>query len=350
MKRLKKKFNEKIVLIGLIITNILLYPMFDPDSGFLYQHHKFMDKSNKIIESEFSENSEMSFVLGSSYYGDTENYIKMAKGDSSISPYKYRVLYPGLVGFISNFWFGSIDYIPIIYTSIFINYIICLFILMFTFSYFKNFSDYPLLISLCILTSPGIFKTLPNLMIEIPSVLIMILILVNWKNKLILPFLLIIAMLTKEVFVLLSMPLFFWFFKNRSSLYLFYSLIPPLIFVFFRIWFNDDPLSVNYGWKLSQGELNLHYLKDKFGTLKSSIITLCRILFILSPFLLFFVKKYSKYGRFFKQNLHWIFFIMLVIISGLFLSSRLIRPWVIITPVIFYLVYTYNEKKSNISY
>lgn len=343
--------KEKIILLFIVISNCMLYPILDPDAGFLSSHHKFLDKSSVVKESEFTETTDMSFVLGSSYYGDTQNYIKMAKGELSFSPYKYRILYPMVIGFMSDFWFGSRDYIPIIYTSILFNYLLCLCIFLISISFFRRISKFPVLISLCIITSPGIFKTIPNLMIEIPSVLIMILILINWNRRWLLPILILISMFIKEVFVLLSIPLFFFFLKKRSMRYLIYSLIPPLVFVLMRIWFKDDPLTVNYGWNLSQGEFKLHYLKGKFTSITQSIITIFRFLFILFPITLIFFKRSFSIKCFLKSNIHWIFFIISILVSGLFLSSRLIRPWVIITPVLFYLVYIHqniflNEKET----
>jgi formate-dependent nitrite reductase membrane component NrfD len=89
----------------------------------------------------------------------------------------------------------------------------------------------------------------------------------------------------------------------------------------------------------------LKYIIQHFGTLKDSFQTIIKVLYTLAPIsLIYFYKKIPIYS-YIKLNYHWVAFIISVLIAGLFLSSRLLRPWVILTPVIFYTVYSLKSKE-----
>ena len=70
-----------------------------------------------------------------------------------------------------------------------------------------------------------------------------------------------------------------------------------------------------------------------------------KMAYVLSPLLLYYLlPKNRDISEFIRLNLGNIVFLFAVIISGVYLSAFLIRPWGILTPVTLYMIFNYRQE------
>jgi hypothetical protein len=334
------KDTLKVFFVVSIFFNIFLYPegiwddwKLEVDKNAVYAHREGLLNENLVF-------------LFSSFNGDARSYSKMAMGEEVVAPYKYRGFYPAIISVFSNIWFGSTSSVPIQNTTIWLNFILVFLIFIISDSLFKRYTKkYSFWISLLIISLPAIFKTFPLLLLDIPSILCVLLLLLNLEKPLPLTLILITSMLVKEVFVLSFFLVINQYYLRNKVVYLLISIIPIIMFIGTRYLFKDDLLSVNFGWNLSQGEFHMKYLNWAFASWKISIKTFLKIAYVLSPlFLYYLLPKNRNISEFIRFNLGNIIFLLAVIISGLCLSAQLVRPWGILTPVTLYMIFNYRQE------
>jgi len=138
-----------------------------------------------------------------------------------------------------------------------------------------------------------------------------------------------LAILVKDGLVIYSLLfIIFYFYTNRKE-FLIGPIVMALIFVLLRISQDTDPLSLQYGWEISKGDIRLKYIASHLGGIHGIVNWLTGIWFSFGPFLIlsiFFVVLSRSFTR--KEyylTISLISISLLFILAQLFLASRVAR-------------------------
>lgn len=274
--------------------------------------------------------------LVSSFYGDALNYMSMAMGYDSYEPYSLRPLYPKVVGFISELrlFLGESNTFRVYSSTFYLTNMLFFFLsVVLGFRLLMGFVNNPALamvISIFSFLQLGYLKTLYSPMVDQPAVFMAILFVYLFsKGRLVsLSIAAFFAILTKDSLVIFGiLPGLALIFRRDSRMIL--PCVSVLAtFVLLRVVSGSDPLSVQYGWEVSKGDIRFDYLFNHFGSMRGILNWLTGIWFSFGPSIvlcsiLLFTKQVVPKDRFllFALGLASIFFVF----AQVMLASRIAR-------------------------
>ena len=261
------------------------------------------------------------------FSGDSMFYMLQAKGDPSISPYKYRVIFPNLVRGLA---FMSKQNEAIIWVSLNVLFVLAT-ALVFT-RYLQHYFHFDVLLSvvggMLFITMLSVTRTTGFVMLEASSFLFCLLTFVALSKKQ--PSLFIVAaslgVLSKEVLVISSLLWLIETFdvKDRKTWIksLFVASTPLIAFISVRLLLGGAALEVNYDFDLLKGELP-GYL-DRNGKRFTILV------FLSFGFLWLGLLRLKENDFLKRQSI----FIPLVILATFLLSGRVSRVIGVTFPVV----------------
>jgi hypothetical protein len=283
-----------------------------------------------------------------SAYGDEIEYIAIAAGLNAYEPYSLRPLIPKIIGSLVSLsvtyekdktsFFRNIFIVNQFLTVLFL--LIGLIAIYYAVSRLTNISYLKLVLPSIFLINIGVYQTASFLMLDIASysVAAICIYFTSNKNYFGLSLSIILGILIKEVLIIYSLCFILLFYQHRRfSLHqVLLSIFPIIFFVGFRIFSDVDPLSMQYGWDISKGEIKLHYMN---GHLSYYAIPFLIKLFSVLGFPLIIFLSYHKN---FKQNKFYIcmFILMLasIILANLLLASRVPRVVFVVYPFLAFII------------
>ncbi len=306
--------------------------------------------SKKVFDLYISEEGKGKGFFVENYnsaWGDGSHYMAMALGYDSIPPYSLRPFMPKLVGGIADFilLFKKVDNYEATKLNILqpimsiLNSILLAFATFLMFFIIKKFINDDLIagiISMFMLINIGNIQTAQFFMLDSASYVVSALIMYFFVNKkyLYTSISIAVGLLVKEVMIIYGLLLLYPLIsKDEKVLRVFlYGIIPLTVFVGIRIFMNLDPLSMQYGWNISKGEIKLGYFTSHLGSLKAIIFFAFKIFFtfgILWFFALLSIKIFDK-----KLLITFLLIIIAIIFANALLASRVLRVIFVVFPII----------------
>lgn len=279
--------------------------------------------------------------------GDGFQYIKLALGEESIEPYSLRGLYPKLLGKIAFSLATIIDKEHTKATALnilqpimgFFNSIFLVIGVFFLYLTLKKYLDDELLswlLALGLIVGIGTIRTSQFFMLDVLSYSIgtIALYFFTQSKYFYLSITIAIGILIKEVLIIYSLLLLYPLKYNKKSitLVILTLIIPILSFVGLRLFMAVDPLSMQYGWNVSQGEIDLKYFMVHLGNLSYTILFFTQIFFtfgLLWIFTLYSLKSQDK-----KLLIFMFGVIVSIVFANAFLASSVMRIIFIVYPII----------------
>lgn len=325
---------------------------------------EYPDKEQCIvtaIKNKFDEDicSHREFL--NSAWGDSLEYFTIAAGEESYPPYSLRPLVPKVIGTIAKLTLpekSEVNKYLLFKRISIINQIISLFcaalLALIPFIYFKDLILKEPSISLLIISlnvvNIGVLQTSLFFMLDMVSYVVFTLAACAFFSRkiLLLSVICCFGILVKEISILLCIPIFFLWVLNYKNKFLniIPLFLPVLVFVGLRWIMNEDLLSVQYGWKLSEGEVKLNYLNYHLGGLSNVIMFFIKIACSLGGALLISFYIYMKYKEEKILYLSILIFILATILANALLASRVPRVLVITIPfLVFYSLYVIQGLK-----
>ena len=278
---------------------------------------------------------------------DGFEYMKMALGEESIEPFSLRVLYPKLLGKIAFSLATLIDKKHTKATAInilqpimgFFNSIFLLIAVFFLFLTLKRYLDDELLswlLALGLIIGIGTIRTSQFFMLDVISYSIgaIALYFFTQAKYFYLSITIAIGILVKEILIIYSLLLLYPLKYNKKSISLIIVtlIIPILSFIGLRLFMAVDPLSMQYGWNISQGEIDLKYFVSHLGNLDFAFLFFTQIFFTFGLLWIFVIYSLNT------KDKKLLFFMFGVIISVIFanalLASKVMRIIFITYPII----------------
>ena len=336
--------------------------------GLMHQEVSYLEKNTNNTTLEAIDRLKKGDIptfgewLISSYYGDSINYFKMSMGDTSYEPYSLRILYPNLVGsiasnIISSFGLDEKKFSIYSLTFIMLNYICFFFSVIISFKILRTFNidELPAFtLSLIPFFQLGYLKMLQSPMVDAPAVLLALtfLFLLRNKNYFVATIISVIMILTKDSLIIFGIVPFILLLIERNYKLFLPIVAMPCVFVGLRLFSDVDPLSMQYGWEISKGDIRLKYLVSHLGSIKGIINWLIGLWYSFGPFLfLLILAKDSP-----KRESKIIAFILaltalLFIFAQVMLASRVARTLTPISiPVILFtivIIYDWYNRKQH---
>ena len=206
--------------------------------------------------------------------------MKIAIGDESYPPYSLRPLYPKFLGFLAYQAALLIDHdnpkatqlnllTPVM--SIF-NFLLLAISTVLLFLVLKKILEDELLcglLALGLIVNPGTIQTAPFFMLDIVSYCCaaFAIYFFAFRKYFWLCLTIVIGLFLKEVLIIYSVLFIYPILLDRSQWFKYAKLfaVPLLFFVGFRVLMKTDPLSMQYEWDISKGDVRLDYLIGHIG-------------------------------------------------------------------------------------
>lgn len=215
-------------------------------------------------------------------YQDAMNYVKMAMGDGSYEPYSLRVLYPKVIGWIAapvNAVVGGSGARRVsTYALVFIAANVTLFLCsIFIAARFLVSEGLPAFEALTLATLAflqlGFLSTLHSPMTDQASVFLTLcfLVLMERRRDIAVFVVATLMILTKDSLIILAAVPLVAFLFDRRWVHLLVVASMGLVFVGLRVYTEVDPLSVQFGWNLSKGEVKTYIFLSHFGSVPGII-------------------------------------------------------------------------------
>lgn len=349
---MRKIKNLRLYIIIGILLNFSLYVSF---SNFLiFERSINTQKENNYTKAllELKALSQTGKAKGffveefNGAYGDSTQYMRMALGEESYPPYSLRPFFPKLVGYTALFVANIIDKENTKATQLnllqpimsFYNSIFLAITTIFLFLAIRKYLDDELisgLLSLGLIVNVGTIQTSQFFMLDVASYAIgaMAIYFFAQKKYWLLSITIGLGILVKEVIVIYSLLLVYPAFKDKKQLMYSVKLlsIPLAFFIGLRLFMNVDPLSMQYGWNISKGEIKLNYLINHLGGIKQALAFSIKIFFTFGILWFFaFASFLSK-----EKKLIMILFLMIlgIILANALLASRVPRVIFVMYPV-----------------
>jgi len=345
--------NTKNSLILIIIFNFALlitfsnFSILEPGVQKANINNLFQEEEEMI---NLSYNGQLRDFFVESYNasaGDGFQYMKIALGEESFEPYTLRPLYPKLIGKIALYLASIIDKEHTKATALnilqpimgFFNSIFLVIGVFFLYLTLKKYLDDELLswlLALGLIVGIGTIRTSQFFMLDVLSYSIgaVALYFFTQSKYFYLSITIAIGILIKEVLIIYSLLLLYPLHYNKKSitLVILTLMIPISLFIGLRLFMSVDILSMQYGWNVSQGEIDLKYFMVHLGNLSYAILFFTQILFtfgLLWIFTLYSLKSQDK-----KLLLFLFGVIVSIVFANAFLASNVMRVIFIVYPII----------------
>lgn len=312
------------------------------------------------LENGFSQSICLHREFSNTAWGDSFEYFSMAVGEDSHAPYSLRPLIPIILAKVSSLTLSEtqitdkdrlFEHISnvMVYLNLLTGILLAVIpILVFKKLYLKASSNVTLVVLTGVINF-GVVQTAPFLMVDLASYLVFMCAAYFFFSRKIalLSLTACIGVLVKEISIILFIPLIALLLESnrKNILTLFYILLPFFVFVILRVMMNEDPMSMQYGWKISQGEISLHYLMFNLGGFSNFIVFIIKVVSGLGGILvlaIYFHIKYSERNVFFTTT---IMMVVAVIIANILLASEVPRVVGVVMPfLLFYTLYVLNHK------
>jgi hypothetical protein len=297
-----------------------------------------------------SEKGKFNFFFNTdknSAYGDEVEYIKIALGEKSIPPYSLRPLLPRLVGSIAGIFAQIVDKENTRSTQMnllqpvmsFMNSVFLAIATLLLYLSIKKYLEDELLsgiLALGLIVNVGTIQTSQFFMVDVVSYCIgaIAVYFFSQKKYLYLSIMIGLGILVKEVIIIYAILLIYPIIEDKKQILKNITLlfIPVIVFISIRLLMNVDPLSMQYGWNISKGEVKLSYLIQHVGTIKSTIYFGLRVFFTFGVLWFFAFKAWAYKDK--KLIIILFLMVLAIIFANLLLASRVTRVISVMFPVI----------------
>ena len=297
-----------------------------------------------------SEKGKFNFFFNAdknSAYGDGVEYIKIALGEKSIPPCSLRPLLPRFIGFIAGQLAQIVDKDNTKATQMnllqpvmsFMNSVFLAIATLFLFLAIKKYLDDELLsgiLAMGLILNTGTIQTSQFFMVDVVSCCIgaIIVYFFSQKKYFYVSIMIGLGVLVKEVILIYTILLIYPIINDKKQILknIPLTFIPIIVFISIRLLMNVDPLSMQYGWNISKGEVKLSYLIQHVGTIKSTIGFGLRVFFTFGVLWFFAFKAWAYKDK--KLIIILFLMILAIIFANLLLASRVTRVISVMFPVI----------------
>lgn len=295
-------------------------------------------------------------------YGDALHYMKMAIGESTIPPYSLRPLMPKLVGSITWCLANILDNQNAKATQLnllnptmsILNSLFLAIASIFLFLSIKKYLKDELisgLLTVVLIVNIGTMQTSQFFMLDSVSYSIgaIAIYFFTVKKYWHLSIAVAVGILFKEILIIYSILLVYPFLLNKNQFINSFKLllIPFLVFTGIRLLMKVDPLSMNYDWDISKGEIKLKYINMHIGSLKNFLGFVIRLFITFG--VLWFLAFTSVIDK--EKKLVLLLFIVIfsAILANIILASRVPRVVFIVYPLIAVLSAIGTNKLLNLN-
>ncbi|MCF8034402.1 MAG: hypothetical protein K9K66_18395 [Desulfarculaceae bacterium] len=340
----------RIFLLLALLLNLAIYVSFAnffPLERGIARHGKIAaalsGESGKDVQrlADKSKTGKFSFLYVEPFnnaHGDGTQYMLQALGHQSYPPFSLRPLLPRAIGLLVNAVSWFIDGGHNIGTKInlfqpvmsLLNSLVLALSVWLLFLAARKFLADELLclaIALFVMINVGAVQTAQFFMLDVFSYGIgaLIIWLFVGRRYLLMVAAICLGVLGKEILIaylgLLLLPVLTGR-KGRLN-YLLLGLAPVAVFVGLRVFAGEDPLSMQYGWKVSQGGLSLKYLAMHFGSLGGFLKFAIKLLFALGLPLILALFAWKDSDKALVATLSLV--VALVVAADVILASRVCR-------------------------
>lgn len=314
----------------------------------------------RAVERGFSESICLHREFTNSAWGDSFEYFTMATGEDSFAPYSLRPFIPVAVGWLSKLTLAGEEhddqdrlFTRISMVMVLLNLLTGILLVVLPIFFFRRlFLQSGSTVTLVVLTGVinlGFVQTAPFFMLDIASYLVFMMAAYFFFSRKIVALSLIacIGILVKEISIVLIIPLLalalFDLPKRVSNV--FWIVLPIVAFVSLRLFMGEDPMSMQYGWDISKGQIKLDYLLGHIGGIPNILFFVVKVLAGVGGILTLCLYFHRTYGR---ENIFWtatILMFIAVLIANIILASRVPRVVGVVMPFfLFYTLFIINHK------
>lgn len=290
--------SPRVTVIVLMLFNLATYVtfanLFPFDPGVMTPNRALIEPSATPADLEWLETESKNglvdyfFVENSNRVRDDGlQYMLMALGEDSFPPYSLRPLVPAFVGYIAEKASllappekrraTQINLLQPVMSLI--NVVILVITSIFIFLTVKKFIDDDViagLLAIFSIVNVGSLQTSQYFMLDVLSygMAAAIFYFFITKRYFLFATAICLGLLVKEVLIIYTALLIYPILQNKDHLLRYVAYAFPIVvtFVSIRMIMGEDPLSMQYGWKISEGEINLNYLKIHLGGNKNIIL------------------------------------------------------------------------------
>lgn len=233
--------------------------------------------------------------FANSAWKDSYQYFRIAMGKQSIPPYSLRPLVPKAIGAIARLTlppdrqddtslFKRISQLATLFNLLWAALLVALPALFFH-DLFLAEPALAAIATLFNLVTVGVLQTSPFFMLDTVSYVVFTAgAIAFFRSNL--PTLCLAATLgifVKEIAIVMLVPIAFLAWKEQRYLAGLLFMLPPILaFVGIRHFAQVDPLSVQYGWNLSHGDIRANYLAMHLGSLKAVLVFISELMAALA--------------------------------------------------------------------
>lgn len=328
----------KFIFVQMAFTIVMggFFPLepaiIDPHSGPIELFRSTFGFMPEITSEHFIEHF-------NSAYGDSYQYLLMATGEQSIPPYALRPFYPSIIGKTVSIFVDSQNDIMTFFKFIYLlnstlNIAILVAGAFFLYHAVEKVCEdqfLSLAIASLFVCNIGTIQTAPFFMLDILSYSISALSVWLFINKRFWPLIicLSIGVLIKEVIVIFTLLPISMVLTEKKFRMLALTFLPIFVFVFIRLFNGEDPLSMQYGWNISKGDISFHYAVSH---LTNPLIFIIKIMSALGSVIIgwYLVRQHIA----FDLKVISILIFIAIITANILLASRVPRVIFIIYPIL----------------
>lgn len=308
----------------------------------------------------FSESVCLHREISNSAWSDSFEYFAIAVGEESFAPFSLRPLIPKAVGSLSKITLDESEksnkdslFKRISLMAVFVNLITGIFLIVIPlFAYRTLYSENGSIVMLVVLTgviSLGVVQTSPFFMLDMASYLVFMVAAYFFFNRniLLLTLTACFGVFVKEISIILVIPILALVAENfkKNPQNVFFVSLPIIVFSALRVLMGEDPLSMQYSWKISEGMVKTHYLLGHIGGLKNILFFVAKVMAGLGGILamvIYLRRSESETDIFFIATISML---VAVIIANVLLASRVPRVVGVVMPFfLFYTLFILNKK------
>lgn len=342
-----------ISLTSILGMSFLIEPAFEPGNP---------DACERAVKSGFSENICSHREFANSAWGDSMAYFSMAVGEKSYAPYSLRPFIPSAVGALAKFTLSEEQkndkdrlFRHVSNLMVLLNLLTGISLILLPILYFRKLLLYDqsdmALIVLTGVINLGVIQTAPFFMLDLASYLVFMLAAAAFfsRNILLLSLVACVGILIKEISIVLTLPILVLALESKPRQFLnaLYIFLPLFVFSGLRLLMGEDPMSMNYGWNITAGEIKLGYLIFHLGGIDNFFIFAIKVMAGIGGILSLAIYFYKTYRLEKKIFLTIGALVLAVVAANALLASRVPRVVGVVTPfLLFYVLYVIEQRMS----
>ena len=298
--------------------------------------------------------------FASTTWGGSLQYFAMAVGEQTIAPLSLRPFVPLTLGVIAKFTLNGDQkknkdqlFKRISLIKSLLNFLTGLSLILLPIFMFRNLflkdSATTVLIILTGVINLGFVQTAPYFLLDLYAYFIFMCAAAAFfsKNILILSLIACVGVLVKEISIVLMLPIIALAIESTTKrlINFIYIFMPLFFFISLRLFMGEDPLSMQYSWKVSEGQIKLDYFMLHLGGINNFIFFSLKLIAGFGGILFMSIYFHRIYGQ---EKLFFItttIIVTAVIVANIFLASRVPRIVGVASPfLLFYVLYILENR------